>query len=705
MRAALLRHDNLIEEIVAQHHDSIVRPRGEGDSRFAVFETASDAVAAACAIQVAIRDEEWPFSQGLQLHMGVHSGEADLHAGDYYGGAVNRCARLRSLAHGGQILLSGATYDLVCDAPEGWPPDSEVRALGEHRLVGLARPERIFQLRSKDAESNFPPIASSSLPADNLPLQLTSFVGRSRDRVEVQAALRTHRLVTLTGSGGCGKTYLALEVASELRGTYANGIMFVDLAPLTDPGLVAFTVAATLGLREASGQAIEETLQEFLRERALLVLLDNFEHVISAATLVATLLSVCPRLVVLATSRSRLRVRGEYVVRLQPLSIPSDDGGLLPAVVAESEAVQLFVVRARDVDRDFALTPANAPAVAKICARLDGLLLALELAAAQMERFTADELLTGLGEPLKVLVEGPRDLPDRQQKLHQTIEWSHALLSAPEQTLFRRLGIFLGGCDVEAAQAVCDPDRELAPDVTVMLEALVHQSLLRREKQNDGTRFRLLETIRAYALERLTDTAELEGVRQKYAHYFLSLAAAAAPELRGPAQGRWLARLELEHANMRFAVGESPFRTDLDVELGMVAALWQFWVTHGHLSEGRVRAERVLARTAGADWRLRVRALNAAAVMAWQQGAYEQAEQRCEESLALSRQSGEADLSSFALNGLGNVAWARGDYDSVRKHYEESLTLRRRLGDQANIATCLNNLGTLASDRGDYEQA
>ncbi len=454
-REALARHDFLIEEIVERHGGSLVRPRGEGDSRFAVFARATEAAAAAAELQAAMYNEPWPPPATLKVRMALHTGEADLREGDYYGSAVNRCARLRSAAHGGQTLLSQVTYALVSDS---LPPGVSVKDLGEHRLKDLVKPERIFQLEPPGLPTDFPPLKTLDVRPNNLPLQRSALVGRGKLLDDISNALMRDDvgILTLTGPGGMGKTRLSLQVAADLLEHFADGAFFVPLEPVNDAGLVASTIARTFEVREGGGRPLLETLEDYLRDKQMLLVLDNFEQVLGAGPVVSGLVKAAPGLKVLVTSRARLHVRGEREFPIPPLSLPGPGELPTPEGMAQYEAVRLFIERAVAVKPDFEVNNDNAPAVAEICARLDGLPLAIELAAARIKLLPPRAMLARLQHRLSLLVGGERDLPSRQQTLRGAIDWSYNLLDQEEQTLFRRLSVAVGGCTLQAAEAVCN---------------------------------------------------------------------------------------------------------------------------------------------------------------------------------------------------------------------------------------------------------
>ena len=545
-------------------------------------------------------------------------------------------------------------------------------------------------------------------PPHNLPVQPTPLIGRESEVRAVCALLGRAdvRLVTLTGPGGTGKTRVGLQVAAELIDQFADGVCFVSLAPIGDPGLVASTVAQTLGLREMGGGPLLVSLKAYLRDRSLLLVLDNFEQVLTAAPLVAELLTACPGLKVLVTSRAALRLSGEHESPVPPLELP--DPTHLPDLEALSqyEAVTLFIQRARAARPDFQVTNANAPAVAELCARLDGLPLAIELAAARVKLLSPQALLARLGRRLSLLTGGARDLPARHQTLRGTIDWSYDLLEAGERALFARLAVFVGGCSLEAAEAVCGGGDDPPPDVLEDLALLVDKSLLRQAEGPDGEpRFGMLETIREYAAERLEASGEAETPRRRHAEYFLALAEQAAPELLGPRQGAWLDRLEREHDNLRAALAWALERGEEALGLRLAAVLGHFWAVRGYLGEGQGLLERALARWPEAPAPLRAEALSATGHLAYIRCEFDQAAALHEESLSLRRALGDRRGVALSLHYLGRVAHYQGDLDQAAALYDESLAIRRALGDERGVALSLNSSGVLARDRGDDERA
>jgi predicted ATPase/class 3 adenylate cyclase len=708
MQRALARHDALLTEAITAQGGVVFKTIG--DAFCAVFTTVSDALLSALVAQRTLQAEPWGETGPIDVRMAIHAGAAEARAGDYFGSPLNRVARLCGVAAGRQILVSQAAEALARDQ---LPSDVQLQDLGTHRLKDLTRPEPIYQLIAVDLPSVFPPLKSLSSYRTNLPAQPTIVIGRDVEVATVRDALcrADVRLMTLSGPGGIGKTRLALEVAAALLDDFPDGVWFVSLAPIADSSLVVATIAQALGLQEVSGHSLIDRLKRYLREKALLLVLDNFEQVVGAAPLIADLLTVAPTLKVLITSRSRLRLSGEREFVVPPLTLP--DRKPLPPLerLTQYEAVQLFIERAQAAKTDFVVTSANAPAIADICARLDGLPLAIELAAARIKLFAPAALLARLTHRLTLLIDGPQDLPARQQTLRAAISWSYDLLDASQQILFARLAVFAGGCAIEAAETICDLTGD--PESTTVqvpifdgLSALLDQSLLRQMEDPHGEpRFMMLETMREYALERLGARGEIDALRQRHAVYFASLADVADVQLDGAEQATGLQQLDAEIDNLRAALTWL-YASDtlLDLGLQLAGSLSSYWLWRGLYSEGRMWLSRMLGRATLAT-PARGRALREAGMLAWFQGDFATAAALLEESLALCRQ----------LDDLVGIAWAQrslavavADHDDVERAkalFGESLALFRKLGHVRGTAWALAGWGSVSTRHNDLVHA
>jgi predicted ATPase/class 3 adenylate cyclase len=703
MQKALARHDEILRDAIEKHAGYVFKT--VGDAFCAAFPTAPGALEAALEAQRTLLSEEWGETGSLRVRMALHMGAAEERDGDYFGPPLNRVARLLSAGHGSQVLLSAAAQELVRDQ---LPAEASLVDLGEQRLKDLFRPERVFQLVAAGLPSEFPLLSTLEGRPNNLPSQPTSLVGRERELEEVAERLGGEevRLLTLTGPGGTGKTRLALQAGADLLDGFEDGVFFVSLATMTDPELVPSAIAGPLGIKESAEQPLIESLKSYLHHKHSLLILDNFEQVLEGTPVVGELLAACPKLKVLATSRIPLRLYGEQEYLVAPLALP--DTRVLPPVevLTQYEAVRLFVERARAVKANFSVTNEKAPAVAEICVRLDGLPLAIELAAARVRMLPPHELLKRLSNRLKLLKGGPRDLPTRQQTLRGTIDWSYELLEKDDKTLFGRLAVFAGGRTLEAIEEICDPDGDL--DALEGVESLVEKSLLRQEEGvGGGPRFVMLETVHEYAREKLGESGEDEEIKRLHAEYFLTLAEEAYPELKGPDQLEWLERLEAEHDNMRAALSWALERKEVEVTLRLAGALSWFWSVRGYHSEGRRWLEETLAMEGRGSPASRAIALAGVGALAEEQGDLDRAQEACEEGLEflahVARETSQTRL--FLLVRLGLVAWRGDDHGRATQLFEESLALSREMSDTYWLASSLLFLAVVSESRGDYERA
>jgi len=714
MEKALKRHHALLNSTVNAHNGYVFQIIG--DAFCAAFSTANDAVDAALDVQRLLNAEPWGEIGPIRVRMALHTGKAELQLGDYTSGeyvsglTLSRTARLLSAGHGGQILLSLATAELVRELlTEG----TSLRDLGTRRLKDLIRPEQIFQLVAPDLPVDFAPLKTLDVHPHNLPLQLTSFIGREREMGEIKKLLANTHLLTLTGIGGTGKTRLALQVAADLIDEFPGGVWLVELAPLRGPELVEQTIASVLGVREVPDRSLVEVLKGELREKQMLFVLDNFEQVVSAAPLVSELLRFAPGLKVLVTSRVALHLRGENVYTVRPLSAPTGD--LIPIVgsgqistLFSNEAVRLFVERAVAVKPDFTLIEENIGLVADICRRLDGLPLGIELAAARIRHLPLRALLERLSSRLEILTGGECDLPERQQTLRQTLDWSYELLNENERRLFTSLGAFPGGCSLEAAEAISwQPD---SLQVLDGLASLVDNSLLiQRDFLKGQPRYWMLETIREYALARLGEGGEAAIVWRKQLQFLKGLAEIGESGINGPDADYWFKRFQAELDNVRVTLNwvlENKPAEEQDVEAAawIVGRCWTAWYQNGDLSEGRRWTTQLLARLP-MNLPARAKLLIAAGCFSWLQGDYSTAAPFLDESVRLWRELGDETGLAEALHFNGHLIFDQKQYATAGILYQESREIYQRLGDFQSIPPLIGDLGMVAYHLGDYEKA
>jgi predicted ATPase/class 3 adenylate cyclase len=697
MTRAVARHIALLDAAIAAHGGT--RFKTVGDAVQAAFPTAPGALAAALDGQRALLAEEWGAVGPLRVRMALHAGDAEPDGhGDYLAAPLNRLARVLAVGHGGQVLLTQAVQQLTrSDVPHG----ATIESLGEYRLRDLLEPERVFQLLHLDLPADFPPLTSLQDRPNNLPLQPTPFLGREQEVRDVVALVRRPevRLLTLTGSGGTGKTRLALQAAAEMLDDVADGVWFVSLASLSDPTLVPSAIGTALGVREEGGRPIADRVRDRLAAQHLLLVLDNLEHLLPAATFVGALLDSAPRLNVLATSRIPLRLRAEREYPVPPLGLP--DRKQLPPLekLAQYDSVRLFIERAQAIKPDFAVDNENAPAIAEICHRLDGLPLAIELAAARVRMLPPQAMLARLEQRLSLLTGGARDAPQRHQTLRDTIAWSHDLLGEEERVLFRRLAVFAGGATFEAVEVVANPDLNL--DVFGGLDRLVEQNLVRQIEGPEGEpRVVMLETVREFGLEQLEAAGEATAVHARHAQQMLALFAEGDLHLLHARQfGLWRRRLETELDNLRAALSWLSASGDAETGLQLVGAASLFWYVNGHWREGLGWLERMLAGDGEASLGARARALIGLGYLAHHLGDDARPLPALEEALAIFRRLGNEYETGYALFWMGIVAEHRGDYAQAAAWLEESLQIARAGGDQVATAWLSYHLGAVAFGR------
>lgn len=701
MRLALARHDALCHAAVERHRGTIVKTTGDGVH--AAFDSARDALAAAVDMQLALAAPEAGDGIALRIRCGLHRGADERRDGDFYGREVNRAARIMGAAHGGQILVSQAVADAVRSAP---PADVSLRDLGAVRLRDLAAPERVYQVIHPGLRAEFPALRSLEATPNNLAQQLNSFVGRSRELADVRRLLAANRLVTLLGMGGIGKSRLSVQLGAEVLDDYPDGVWLIELAPLADAQLVPQAVASVLGVKEEAGGTVLDALLKFARDRTLLIILDNCEHLVHACADVAKrLLQAGPRVKILATSRDALQIAGETVFQLAPLAAPDPRAQAAAEALAQSDAVRLFVDRAGAAQPAFRLTADNAQAVAAICHRLDGIPLALELAAARTRALPVEAIAARLNERFKLLVTGDRTVLPRQRTLRALIDWSYDLLAPPERMLFQRLSVFAGGWTLEAAEAVGAGGAIEAADVLDLLARLVEKSLVIADIE--GGRYRMLETVRQYAQEKLTEAGGVDAVREGHLAFYVRLAEAARAELVGPEQGAWLKRLDRELDNLLAAHGWCD-RAVGGAQLGLqlVFSIKFYLLSRGLLALGERVAIEALARPqaqVSATWRCR--GLAVAGQFLFYRGRYREARRYLAESLAVARELGDQSRIASALQPLGMACLGDGDLSSAGEYLEEAVKLAEQQDDQLSLAAAVNALAQLYRVEGRLDEA
>jgi predicted ATPase/class 3 adenylate cyclase len=687
MPVLLARHNQILHQSIEEHNGYVFQV--VGDSFAAAFHSAGDALNAAVNAQQILYHEVWKPAI-IKVRIGIHTGAArlqiDSNDNAYSGYAtIAFTQRIMSAGHGGQILISGATRELVRDV---LPENTELLDLGEKRLKDLLRPEHLYQLNIFGLLTSFPALKTLDTFPNNLPTQLTSFIGRENEIAEVKQELESHRLVTLTGSGGTGKTRLSLQVAADLLEKFGHGIWFVELAPLTDPDLIPQTILSTIGIQEQQGKTPLDLLKEYLHEKQALLILDNCEHLVSAsAQVVNVLLSTAPELKVLASSREALGVKGEASYPVPSLSLP--DIKHLPAIegLSQYEAVRLFIDRALLVASHFVVDKDNAPHIAQICHRLDGIPLAIELAAARIKMMSVDQISKRLDDRFRLLTGGARTALPRQQTLRALIDWSYDLLSENERLLLRRLSVFAGGWTLEAAEQICSGDGIVISDVLDLLTQLVNKSLVvvMEHSQSGETRYRMLETIRQYARERHLESGGSEVIRDKHLAYFVKLAEQAEPELYRANQVFWLKRLEDELDNLRMAL-EWALTSDVQSGLRIMVLSRQFWLYRGHMQELGDWVWQFLERHETKN------SLHAQAMAVYCRCTidFEHARTTAEQSLQLARALADKDVEAYGLMSLGAVIALQGDLKEGIPLVEQSRDLYQALGNKLGQASAMS---------------
>jgi predicted ATPase/class 3 adenylate cyclase len=698
LQAALKVHHKILHEAIESNKGFVFEIIG--DAFCAAFENTNDAVKASHDAQLKLNSEKWEEAR-IKVRMGIHSGNVEWNGKRYTGYiTLARTQRVMSAAYGGQILISEDTYQLT----EKEDIDVSYRDLGDRRLKDLIQPVKIYQLISKGLPSDFPPLKTLDARPNNLPVQLTSFIGREKEIKKVKELLNNIHLLTLTGPGGAGKTRLALQVGADVIDDFANGVWFVELAQIVDSVLLPQEILRELGIKEEPKKTLEETLTGYLKDKEILIILDNCEHLIEAcAMLTEKLLTKCPKLKIIATSREALKCTGEQTHSILSLKTPNLKKEISLVQLTQYESVRLFIERALAVNHKFRVTNENAPALAGICSQLDGIPLAIELAAARIKILTLEKIYERLNSRFSLLTGGKRTALPRQQTLKALIDWSYDLLSDQEKILWRRLSVFVDGWTLESAEEICSDDNVNKEELLDLLSLLVEKSIIIFD--SDKERYRILESIRQYGEEKLKEASETNKILSKHLHYFMELSESAEPKLKGPEVKEWLGKLETEHGNLESAIEWSLKNGDSEEGSRLAESMGNFWNMRGLYFTGRRLLKSILSKTQGISNYSRAKALNSAGLLAISQGNYQQSQKFYEESLFLCREIGDKSGIADSLNGLGIVLHYQGDYEQALKFYEESLFLWRETGDKRGIASSLGNLGALAYNQRYHQQA
>ncbi|MEO8185936.1 MAG: tetratricopeptide repeat protein [Burkholderiaceae bacterium] len=701
MPLVMARHDAISRSVVERNRGTIVKMTGDGVH--AAFDRPLDALIATLDIQQQLSTAETAGGLPLPLRCGLHAGIDERRDGDFYGRSVNRAARIMCTAHGGQMLMSRAVAEQV----DGMLPNgASLRDLGVVRLRDLSTPEHIFQLLHPQLRADFPALRSLEGTPNNLTQQLNSFIGRERELAEIREMLESNRLVTLLGMGGIGKSRLSTQLAADVLDDFPDGVWFVELAALSDPNSVPQAVASVVGVKEEVGRPVIEALTKYVRELQLLIILDNCEQVVhGCADLAKRLLQAGPKVKILTSSRDYLQVAGETTYHLSTLSVPDIQQKTDVRSLIQHEAVRLFVDRASAARQAFGLNEDNASSVVDICRRLDGIPLAIELAAARIRALSPEAIAARLHDRFRLLVTADQTVLPRQRTLRALIDWSYDLLTEAERTIFQRLSVFAGGWTLAAAEAVCAAKDLRLEEVLDLLICLVEKSLVVLEVSGD--RYRMLDTVRHYAHEKLAECGDETAVRARHLTFFLELAEGARPELAGPEQGIWLSRLDLDHENLLSANAWSESLPNSgELGLRLVHALRPYWIYRGVLTLGFKLSADVLARS-GLQERneARCRALAGAGQMLFFMGREAEAKAFLSESLAIAREIGSVTWVAAVLQPLGMACVADGDIVSARNHLEEAVTLAQDLGNKRELSAALNALAMLHRAEGSLDQA
>ena len=700
LSSALDKHQSILTTAVESNNGIIFKHIG--DAYHCAFANPEDAVNAAVEIQTAHASEKWDETV-IKTRIGIHAGNAEWNGKDYMGYiTLARTSRVMSAAYGGQILVSDDAYKFCKDNCEKVrEKDISFRDLGERRLKDVIEPIRLYQVLSKGLREEFPPLKTLDARPNNLPIQLTSFIGREKEIKDVKDNLKQNRLLTLTGTGGAGKSRLALQTAADVIDEYENGVWFAELAAVSDPEFLTAAINNSLGIKEEPKKTPEETLVDHLKDKEILIILDNCEHLINAcADLTERLLSSCPKLKIIATSREALNCSGEQIFKIPALTHPDPNSGDTPEQLTQYESVRLFIERALSVNPKFRVTNENAPALAGVCSRLDGIPLAIELAAARTKILSVEKIHERLDDRFSLLTGGKRTALPRQQTLRALIDWSYDLLAEEERILWSRLSVFSGGCTLEAAEEICSDESIERHEILDLLSQLTEKSVIIYDESKE--RYRMLESIKQYGIEKLPNKDE---IFLRHLNFFLEISQKAEPNMRTKNAKIWLGIIEADHNNFLSAIDWSANNNNSEKGGHVAVGLGEFWGTAGHYSTGIRLIENILKTSGNLDKSVKSKLLALIGSLKMDQGDYEQAKKYTEESLDIRKEVGDNYGIVVSVNNLGCISFHQGDYDRAKKYFGESLAINKEIGDKKVIAASMANLGNISYYQGDYEQA
>lgn len=706
LNTALEKHHSILKETIESGNGFIFEI--VGDAFCAAFENAEDAVSAAVDIQKNLAKEKClPDGQAgdetqIKVRIGIHTGNVKWNGTRYTGYiTLARTARIMSSAYGGQIIISNDTYRLLNHDRQN---NVSFKDLGERRLKDIIQPIQLYQVTAAGIRTDFPPVKTLDLRPNNLPVQLTSFIGRENEMKQLKSLLKPNRLITLSGSGGTGKTSLALQIGAEMIDEFTNGVWFVDLAPLFEPLLLPQTFLKVFGLKEDQSKTMEETLCDYLKNKQILIILDNCEHLIDeCSALTEKLLSEVPGLKMIATSREALKCRGEYIYNLLPLGLPDPTEIISAEKFSQYEAVKLFIERATSIDSKFSVNNDNAAAVAGICQKLDGIPLAIELAAARINSLSVHKIYERLDDRFTLLTAGKRTALPRQQTLRALINWSYDLLSEQEKILWKRLSVFIDGWTLNAAEEICSDEQINSEEILDLLYQLTEKSIIVFDA--DKERYRMLETIRQFGSEKFMEENETGNILIEYLKYYMEFAEDSKPKLRGPEMITCVKKIEEENANFKKSLDIALTSGNIEYGLRLATALGYFWIVNGEFSTGVHRLESLLKEDSNISNSIRAKALYIAGTLSNFQAEFSKARKFTEEALALYRESDDKQGMAQCLNILASISSEQGLYESATELYEESISLRREIGDKKGIVAALTNLGNVKFFLGEFEAA